>query len=89
MNFSDRINNLDRRWLYLLVGVFAVLPLLYPLNMPVNISPAVQALYDRVESLEPGEIIMRRLYLHSATVPEVTISFNVSGEMRANGMRSG
>lgn len=70
MTFSDRINNLDRRWLYLLVGVFAVIPLLCPLGMPVNISPAVQALYDRVESLEPGEIIMVSFDYGPSTGPE-------------------
>ncbi|MCP4549951.1 MAG: hypothetical protein GY835_26130 [bacterium] len=70
MNFMDWITNLDRRWLYLLVGVFAIVPLIFPLGMPVNVSPAVQSLYDHVEGMNPGEIIMVSMDYGPSTGPE-------------------
>ena len=36
-------------------------------------------LYPRIK--EPGEIIMIRLYLQRATVPDVVMSFRVNGEI--------
>ncbi|MBN2171783.1 MAG: hypothetical protein JW819_10750 [Candidatus Krumholzibacteriota bacterium] len=70
MDMMERLMNLDRRWLYLLVGLAAVIPILAPLNLPVNVSRPVQDLFDRVESLEPGEIIMVSFDYGPSTGPE-------------------
>jgi len=70
MGFFDKLMNLDRRWLYLLVGLAAVVPILFPLNMPVRVSEPVQILFDRIESLNPGDIIMVSFDYGPSTGPE-------------------
>jgi len=70
MGFFDRLMNLDRRWLYLLVGIAAVLPILCPLNLPVRVSAPVQMLYDRVEALQPGDVVMVSFDYGPSTAPE-------------------
>ena len=34
--------NLDRRWLFLLMGLLVLLPLLFPLALPLTVSPRVR-----------------------------------------------
>lgn len=70
MGFFSKLMNLDRRWLYLLVGVAAVIPILFPLNMPVRVSQPVQDLFDRMEDLQPGDIIMVSFDYGPSTGPE-------------------
>jgi hypothetical protein len=71
MSFNlNKIMDLDRRWLYLLVGVFSILPLIFPLGLPVNISEPVQKLYDYMETLQPGEVVMVSFDYGPSTAPE-------------------
>jgi hypothetical protein len=62
--------NIDRRWIYLLVGLAAVIPILAPLNLPVNVAQSVQDLFDRVESLPPGSIVIASFDYGPSTAPE-------------------
>jgi hypothetical protein len=57
MSFYDRLMNLDRRWVYLLVGIAVIIPVLSPFRVPVYVTTEVKAIYDFVESLKPGEIL--------------------------------
>jgi hypothetical protein len=49
---------IDRRIIFLLVSVGVVLPLLHPLNLPVTVTPRVQAAYDAVDALPPGSKVL-------------------------------
>jgi hypothetical protein len=66
----DALQRVDRRWIYLFVGLSCVVPFIFPLGLPVGKSDAVQALFDRVESLEPGEIAMLSFDYGPSTGPE-------------------
>ncbi len=44
---------LDRRWLYALVFVAVLLPLIFDIDVEVEVTGPVQGLYDEVESIEP------------------------------------
>ncbi|MBC8425608.1 hypothetical protein H8E07_15950 [bacterium] len=70
MGFFDMLMKLDRRWIYLFVGVVAVIPLLVDFTLPVPIGDEVQALYDRVESLAAGDIVMISFDYGPSTGPE-------------------
>jgi hypothetical protein len=70
VNFFTFLMNIDRRWLYLLVGLVAVIPLVAKFNLPIRISTPVQKLYDYVEALEPGEIVLISFDYGPSTGPE-------------------
>ena len=55
MTFYDRLMNLDRRWVYLVVGIAVIIPVLRPFRVPVYGTPEVKAIYEYVESLKPGD----------------------------------
>lgn len=57
MAFDEKLMSLDRRWVYLLVGVAVVIPVLVPFSVPVTVTSEVKAIYDFVEETGPGEII--------------------------------
>jgi hypothetical protein len=57
MAFDEKLMSLDRRWVYLLVGVAVVIPVLVPFSVPVTVTSEVKAIYDFVEETKPGEII--------------------------------
>jgi len=58
MKFIDRLEHLDRRIIFLLVGIAVIIPMLIPLGLPVDISKPVKDVYDKVESLSEGSIVV-------------------------------
>ena len=58
MSALDRILKLDRRWIFLLVGVATILPLFLRMEMKIPITPEVRGIYDAVEKLPPGSKVL-------------------------------
>ncbi len=58
MTLYDRIMNLDRRWVYLAVGLVVTITAIWSFPVPLYVTPEVRSVYDFVESLTPGEILM-------------------------------
>jgi len=54
----ERLLNLDRRFVYLVVFVGITLALLIDFKLPVSATANVKAVYDDIESLEPESTIM-------------------------------
>ena len=53
----DRLENLDRRWVFLVMLAALVLPLFLPLDLPIRVSPEVRGFYEAIEALEPGSMV--------------------------------
>ena len=58
MTWVRRLLAIDRRIIFLLVGAGAALPLLFPLNLPVAVTPRVRAAYDAIDALPPGSKVL-------------------------------
>lgn len=56
--FWDRVLGIDRRWIFLLIGIGTILPLLFPINLPVAPSPRVRAAYDAIEAVPEGSLVL-------------------------------
>jgi hypothetical protein len=56
-----RLLSIDRRWIFLLVGIGTALPLLFPVNLPVAASPRVRAAYEAVEAVPEGSLVLMSL----------------------------
>ncbi|MFO7941961.1 MAG: hypothetical protein R6U92_04885 [Bacillota bacterium] len=54
----DRLANIDRRVLYVIILVLVAWPLISPIGLPVSISQRVVDAYETVESLEEGDTIV-------------------------------
>ncbi len=53
----EKLNNLDRRWIFLVITLAVALPLLIPLGLPVEISKPTQKFYDTIESLPSDSLV--------------------------------
>lgn len=54
----NRLEFVDRRWLFLALAVSIILPLLIDVPLPLHVSPMVQDLYDAIEELPEGSIVL-------------------------------
>ena len=70
-DFAHRLLRLDRRIIFLLIGVGTLLPLLYPVGLPIRISPEVKKIYDHVESLPAGTVILLSFDFEPGGKPEL------------------
>ena len=58
MAWVRKLLAIDRRIIFLLVALGVVLPLLHPLNLPVTVTPRVQAAYNAIDALPPGSKVL-------------------------------
>ena len=70
-DFASRMLSLDRRLIFLLITVVTFLPLLYPFGLPIRVSPEVQKIYDYVESLPEGSVVLLSLDFDPSSKPEL------------------
>jgi hypothetical protein len=70
-DFACRMLSLDRRLIFLLIGVVTLLPLLYPVGLPIRVSPEVRKVYDYIESLPEGAVFLLSLDFDPASKPEL------------------
>ena len=54
----DWLEKLDRRWLFLIVAVLVMGPLLKPLGLPLGSSKPVQQFHDAIAALPEGSIVL-------------------------------
>src|SRR5712675_1412555 len=58
MTWVRRLLAIDRRIIFLLVAAGVILPLLHPLNLPVTVTPRVQAAFDAIDALPAGSKVL-------------------------------
>ena len=71
MTFTERMLKIDRRIIFLVIGVCTLLPLLYPVGLPIKISQEVRGVYDHIESLPEGSTFLLSLDFDPASKPEL------------------
>lgn len=75
MNLWERVGTIDRRWVYLAVALTVVFPVLFPLKLPMAVTPEAQQLYDAVEAIPDGSVVMLTFdYYASATAETRPVS---------------
>ncbi len=71
MRWVEQMLAIDRRVLYGLMFLAVLIPSLIPIGMPIKISPEVRNVYDRVEAVKPGEIILLDFGYDPSTAAEL------------------
>lgn len=57
-SFLERMEYIDRRYLFLALAASIVLPLLFPVPLPLYVSPMVRDFYDTIEALPEHSIVL-------------------------------
>jgi len=71
MTFSERMLRIDRRIIFTVIGLCTLLPLLYPVGLPIKISPEVRGVYDHIESMPERSVFLLSIDFDPASKPEL------------------
>ncbi len=71
MAWYDRMLSLDRRWIYLILAVAVLVPLIVPMHLPVGVSSEVRAVYDFVDQVRDGQVMHLALEYDPSTMAEL------------------
>jgi len=58
MTFYDRLMSIDRRIIFLCIGLAVAIPILAPIGFPVQVSQETRNFYNEMEALKPGDVIL-------------------------------
>ncbi len=70
-NFWGKLLKLDRRWIYFVIGLATLLPMFLAIDLPVKITSEVRSVFDRIESLPEGTVIMVPMEYSPDTMAEL------------------
>ncbi|MCP4709580.1 MAG: hypothetical protein GY869_13215, partial [Planctomycetes bacterium] len=70
MSFFNTIKTIDRRIIFVFIALSVIIPLLFNVIFPERISPIVQKIFDKVESLPEGSRVLISLDYDPSTIPE-------------------
>ncbi len=57
-NGIARLQTIDRRWIFLLIGLGTLIPVILPIGFPVRVTPPVKSIFDRIEALGPEDFVV-------------------------------
>ena len=57
MSFFEKMMKIDRRWVYLAIGLAVIIPAIKSFDVPVTVSPEVKRIYDFVNNMQAGQYL--------------------------------
>jgi hypothetical protein len=67
----DRLSKLDRRIVFLTVAIAVIVPLFLPLRLPIVVTAPVKQLYDVIQHLAKGSVVMISIDYDPSGAPEL------------------
>ncbi len=58
MGFWNRLASIDRRWIYILIAISVLFPLIVPIHFPIGTSSETKSAYDSVEAIPDSSVVM-------------------------------
>jgi len=71
MNFIKKMMNIDRRYLYIVIALVVIIPLVLKPKFPVIPSRPVKSAYDFIDSLPEGSNVLVSIDYDAASMPEM------------------
>lgn len=71
MNFWLKVRHLDRRFIFLLMLLGVAIPLLMKIGLPVATTQEVRNVYEYIDQLKPGDILLISYDHDTGTLPEM------------------
>jgi hypothetical protein len=67
----EKLQKLDRRWIFLFILVSVIVPLMFPLNLGIESSAPVERMYNYIENLPEGSVILMSFDFSPSTEVEL------------------
>ena len=71
MPWYDRLLTIDRRWIYLIMGIAVIIPVIFEMHIPVSESTEARAVYEFVDDVRDGEIMFLAIDYDPSTMAEL------------------
>ena len=68
--FLRRLLALDRRWIFLLVLLSVMTPIIVPIGLPVTTTSSTRSTFEFIEALKPGDIVWLSFDYGPSSAPE-------------------
>lgn len=65
------LERFDRRWIFLFMALAVVVPLYFPIGLPIKPSAMTRAAYAPIEDLKAGDVVLISLDCDPASTPEL------------------
>ena len=66
----SKLRDIDRRYIFLFIGMAAFVPLIFPLGLPLGVTPSSENLFNAVDSLREGSVVILTFDYYPSTLPE-------------------
>src|SRR5688572_7005875 len=71
MAWIRTLETLDRRWIFLIMGLLVMGPLIFPAGLPLTVSPPAQSFHDAIEALPNGSTVLMSCDYDPGARPEL------------------
>ncbi len=71
LNMISRFGQLDRRWIFLIIALVVLVPLFFPIGLPIRATESTRQVWETVENLEPESKVILSLEYGPSTKPEL------------------
>lgn len=71
MRVFEVLANIERRYIFILVALTVIIPLLWPIGMPIFVTDEVKSVYDHIEKIPPGSAIIVAMDYDPAALAEL------------------
>lgn len=67
----EKLKNLDQRIIYIVLLIAITVPMFRPLGLPVSVIEQTQRIYDFIEELEPGSVVVMSMDYSPGAAPQI------------------
>ena len=71
MKVFEVLASIDRRYIFILIALTVIIPLLRPIGMPIFVTNEVKSVYDYIEKIPPGSTILVAMDYDPAALAEL------------------
>lgn len=71
----EKLQNIDRRWIYVLMAIVIAIPILKPMGLPIKLSDETKAVYNALDSLKAGDVLWIGGDYGPSSAPELSPMF--------------
>src|SRR5215831_15001001 len=71
MSLVSALEKLDRRWIFLVMGLLVLLPLLFPLALPLYVSAPVRSFVEAIDAIPDGSHVLMPCDYDPGSIPEM------------------
>ncbi len=75
MSLVEKMANLNSRLVYVILIIVTLIPVIWPAPLPIKLTPQHEAIYNYVENLRPGDVVLMSAEYTASTIGDLNPPF--------------